>query len=142
MASRSFRFQAVISEAELAAVQAILDQATAAKERAERILKGIETEHQILRNNPIAHSSADERRFYGLHWQRHALQLFVEQQTPVIEQLYSLTNNVWAHQELLEEEQGTSESDDEAFTELASAAQELFEEAEGGRPGPEGDNTC
>ena len=122
MASGGFRFQAVISEAELAAVQAILDQATAAKERAERILRGLEAEYQTLRSATITAGSVEERRFYGLHWQRHALLLFVEQQTPVIEELHSLTNNVWTHQELLEEEQRASsaESDDDEV--IASAA--------------------
>ena len=124
MASGGFRFQAVISEAELAVVQAILDQATAAKERAERTLRELEAEYQTLYRATITAGSVEERRFYGLHWRRHALSLFVEQQTPVIEELYSLTNNVWTHQELLEEEQRatTSESDEEVFTELASAA--------------------
>jgi hypothetical protein len=123
MASGGFVFQAVISEAELENVRAILVQATAAKERAERTLRGLEVEYQTLRSATITAGSVEERRFYGLHWQRHALSLFVEQQTPVIEELYSLTNNVWTHQELLEEEQRatTSESDEEGFT-VASAA--------------------
>ena len=122
MASGIFRFRAVISEVKLAAVQAILDQATGAKERAERILRSIESEYQTLRNSPIAHSADDERRFHSLYWQRHSLQLFVAQQTPVIEQLYALTNNVWTPEELLNEEQGSSESDDEVLAEHASAA--------------------
>ena len=123
MASGSFPFQVVISGNELAAIQAILNQATEAKKRAEGILRNIEVEYQTLRNSPIVHDADAERRFHSLYWQRHALHLFVEQQTPVIEHLYSLTNYVWTPKELLEDEQReSSELDDGVSVDHASAA--------------------
>ena len=129
MASGDDRGLVVISASQLAAVQAILNQATAALEDAQRILRELEVEYQTLRNAPVSHSPAEERRFHALHWQRNALQRFVREQTPVIDNLYFPTLDVATPQELVEDaraaavsDDGTSESGDEAFTELAPAA--------------------
>ena len=123
MASGGYIFTPVISANELAHVQFILDRAQEAKDRAEEVLRNIEVEYQTLRSSGVPQGSALARRFYGLHWQRHALQQFVREQTPVIENLYSLTNNVWTEQELLEEEErDTSDSNDEVLVAQAPAA--------------------
>jgi hypothetical protein len=126
MASGGYRFTPVISTNELAHVHFILDRAQEAKDRAEEVLRNIEVEYQTLRSADIPQGSAIARRFYGLHWQRHALQHFVREQTPVIENLYNLTNNVWTEQELLDEEKrdedDTSDSDDAILVEQAPAA--------------------
>jgi hypothetical protein len=123
MASGGYIFTPVISTNELAHVQFILDRAQEAKDRAEEILRNIEVEYQTLRNSEIPQGSALARRLYGLHWQRHALQQFVREQTPVIENTYSLTNNVWTEQELLEQEgRDTSDSNDEVLVAQAPAA--------------------
>ena len=123
MASGGYVFTPVISENELAHVQAILDLAQTAKDRAEAVLRNIEVEYQTLRGaGGLPQGSALARRFYGLHWQRHALQQFVREQTSVIENLYSLTNNVLTEQEWLAEQGQKSDSDDDILPEQASAA--------------------
>ena len=94
--------QAVISVNELEPVQAILELIQEAKLRAIRILKSSEVEYQNLRNSEITEGTDRERRFLWLHWQREALQRFIAQQTLVIENLLSETNNVFTDSELLD----------------------------------------
>jgi hypothetical protein len=110
---------------ELEPVQAILELVQEAKLRAIRILASIETEYQSLRSTVLRQDPKRERRFFWLRWQRHALQQFIAQQTPVIEDLWTETNNVWSETELeeieLQEADQSPDTDDKILAHAPAA---------------------